>query len=251
LDQTRFSTIAHADHRFLGPLSDAKADELMDALDLAPGDRVLDVGCGKAEFLLRLVERFGVAAVGIEPNPAYVEDARRAARERAPESDFEIHAVAAADFPARDFGLAIAMGSTHAHGGYRPALRSLARAVRRGGQVLVAEGFWRREPDPGYLAALGAERTEFSSHAGNLAAGIEEGLVPLYSRASNDDEWDHYEGLYARAVERHLVAHPRDPDHAAMRDKIRGWREAYLAWGRETLGFGYYLFRTRAEDDAW
>ena len=123
-------------------------------------------------------------------------------------------------------------------------------------QALVRQLLVKSEEDlaawcEALLAALGAKPSEFTSHAGNVAAGIEEGLVPLYSRVSSDDEWDHYEGLYARAVERHLAAHPGDPDHTAMRDKIRGWREAYLEWGRETLGFGYYLFRTRAEEHAW
>lgn len=243
MDQTRFSTIAHAEHRFLGPLSPHKAAELMDVLELAPGDRVLDVGCGKAEFLLRLVERFHVSAVGVEPNPAYVEDARRAAAARIPGRSFEVHAVAAADYRAAGFRLAIAMGSSHAYGGYRPTLRALARAVGRGGQVLVGEGYWRRAPEPGYLTALGAAPDELSDHAANVAAGMAEGLTPLYSRISSEDEWDHYEGLYACAMERHLAAHPEDADHWAMREKIGRWRDAYLRWGRDTLGFGYYLFR--------
>ena len=50
----RFSTLAHADHLFCSPMSSARADELVEWLQLAPSSRVLDVGCGKAEFLLRL-----------------------------------------------------------------------------------------------------------------------------------------------------------------------------------------------------
>ena len=58
---------------------------------------------------------------------------------------------------------------------------------------------------------------------------------------SNDDEWDEYEGLYCSAVERHVDAHPDDSDNAAMAERIRRWHDAYLRWGRATLGFGYYF----------
>ena len=41
----------------------------------------------------------------------------------------------------------------------------------------------------------------------------------------------------------HVRANPHDPDAQAMLERIRPWREAYLRWGRDTLGFGLYLFR--------
>jgi SAM-dependent methyltransferase len=243
VDQTRFSTIAHTDHRFLCPLSAAKAEELIDVMELSASDRILDVGCGKGELLVRIVERYAVAAVGIDPNPSFAAKAREAARERVPGAAVQIREERAESYAPRDFRLAMAIGATHAYGGYRESLRALAKASRPGGQVLVGEGYWRRPPAAEYLAVMGADATEFTDHAGNVAAGCGEGLTPLYSRASSDDEWDHYEGLYARAMERHLAHHPDDPDHTEMRDKIRRWRDAYLRWGRETLGFGFYLFR--------
>jgi hypothetical protein len=39
------------------------------------------------------------------------------------------------------------------------------------------------------------------------------------------------------------MAHPDDPDRDAMLKRIRNWRDAYLRWGRSTLGFGLYLFQ--------
>lgn len=42
-----------------------------------------------------------------------------------------------------------------------------------------------------------------------------------------------------------LEQHPEDPDADAFRDRITAWREAYLQWGRGTLGFGLFLMKKR------
>src|SRR5437763_15894004 len=50
-DPNKFTTIAHGTHRYLSPLSVAKAESLIQRLAVAPGQRVLDVGGGKPGFL--------------------------------------------------------------------------------------------------------------------------------------------------------------------------------------------------------
>jgi hypothetical protein len=42
-------------------------------------------------------------------------------------------------------------------------------------------------------------------------------------------------------MERYLDANPDDPDSGAMALRIRAWHDAYLRWGRDTLGFGFYV----------
>ncbi|MFO0873059.1 MAG: class I SAM-dependent methyltransferase [Phycisphaerales bacterium] len=143
----------------------------------------------------------------------------------------------------RAFDAALCVGATGAFGGFQPALGVLRRIARPGGRVVVGEGFWRTPPHADYLAALGATADEMTSHAGNVEAAIASGFTPLYSVTSSDDEWDHYEGLYLHAMERWLAEHPGDPDHAAFTARIHAWRDAYLRWGRSTLGFGVYVLR--------
>lgn len=66
MNRLRFSTIAHRDQVFCSPLSSAKADQLVALLDLPKPARVLDVGCGKAELLLRIIARYGAVGVGVD-----------------------------------------------------------------------------------------------------------------------------------------------------------------------------------------
>jgi hypothetical protein len=49
--------------------------------------------------------------------------------------------------------------------------------------------------------------------------------------------------LQARAAENYALARPDDPDVPELLDRMRRGRDAYLRWGRETLGWSIYLFR--------
>jgi len=247
MDRTRLSTLAHQDHLFCSPLDPGKVDRLLGLLDLPPGGHTLDVGCGKAAMLLRLVERFDAWGVGVDTNRQFLEEGRAQAAARGLEARLRLHHAEAAGFAAtlepERFDVALCVGSTHVFGGYREALSALSSLVRaESGQLVVGEAYWKREPDPEYLAALGASRNDYQDHAANVAAGVEAGLVPLYASVSSEDDWDHYEGLYCRAIERYARAHPGEPEAEAFRQYVRQWRDTYLRFGRDTLGFGLYLF---------
>jgi hypothetical protein len=64
----------------------------------------------------------------------------------------------------------------------------------------------------------------------------------LHAFVASPDEWDEYEWKYSRSIERYALEQPQDPDVPAMLERIRRWRDGYLRWGRDTLGFGVYLF---------
>ena len=236
MDRTRYSTIAHRDHQFCSPLGEQTVDTLLEHLRLAPGTRLLDVGCGKAQMLARAARRYGARCVGIDPNRAFLEQARV---ENLELHDKRIQDVALA---AESFDAALCIGSTHAFGTYKDALLGLERLVRKGGCLAVGEGYWKRPPAPAYLEGLGGTPEEFTSHEENVRAGESLGLKLRFAAASSDAEWDAYEGLYAASIERFAAEHPDDPDREAMLARSRRWYQAYTAWGRSTLGFGVYLF---------
>ena len=58
MDHAKFTTIAHRAHRFCNPLDPAVLERVMAGLRLSAGDRVIDVGCGKAALLVDLAGRF-------------------------------------------------------------------------------------------------------------------------------------------------------------------------------------------------
>lgn len=244
---SRFSGIAHEGILLWNPLHEAETLGIVDSIAIDASAHVLDVGCGQAELLIRLLERTGARGVGIDSWPAAIEgaQARAAGRVDPDRLDLRAEPFRAEDFAGRRFDVALCIGSTHAAGGLRPTLRALQRLLVSGGTALVAEGYWRREPDPRYLAFLGCERDSYLDRAGNVAAAEQEGFDVVRELVSTCEDFDAYEDRYAANVEAFVARHPDDPDADAFRDRIRAWRGAYLQWGRDTLGFALHVLRRR------
>lgn len=245
MDMWKFFGITHADHTVMNPLSVTKMDELIECLRLPGGGRVVDVACGKAEFLCRVAERYEVSGTGIELSPFTVEEARLNVAARGLKGRIEVLHMDGAAFrpdPGVKPCLASCIGGSWIYGGHRGTLTALAGMVRAGGLVLAGEPFWRAEPDPGYLKWTGMDPGQWGTHAGNVQAGVELGLTPLYTAVSSEDDWDRYEGLQWQAAERYAAGHPGDPDVGPLLRTSRRNRDAYLRWGRSCLGWAMYLF---------
>lgn len=248
MNGARFSAIAHADVVFCSPMNAARADQLVELLELNADSRILDVGCGKAEVLLRAMQRHGCTGVGVDPNGEFLRKGQDNAQARDLSGHIHWHEARVGEVALEpgSFDAAICIGSTHAFGSFTQALHALAALVRPGGQLLLGDLYWKEEPASEYQAFLGIKTENHFSHAKNEAAGLAAGLAPLYSCVSSADEWDHYEGMYCRAIERFVRDHPLDPDAQSFGERIRAWRDAYRRWGRDTLGFGFYLFGKHA-----
>ena len=245
MDTWKYFAITHADHVICNPMSVERIEELVGLLDLAPGARAWEAACGKGELLIRLAERYQAGGIGIDTSPYELRVARERAAARTPAADLAFVEGDAASHPAepRSADIAACLGASWIWGGHRGTLRALREAVRPGGLVLVGEPYWRREPEPEYLIAGGYRADEFSTLHGNAAIAAEEGLTLLYLMASSEADWDRYELLQLRAAEQYARARPDDPDLPELLSRVRAGVDAYLRWGRATLGWAIYLFR--------
>src|SRR6185295_10710718 len=119
MDRDRFSFLAHATLAFANPLPASAIDRALEIVAPRPGTQALDIGCGKAELLIRLAEQHGVRGIGVERSRLAFDEGIRIAMKRAADL-VELHHANAADFvkplaPA-SFDLTICIGATHALG---------------------------------------------------------------------------------------------------------------------------------------
>jgi len=240
----KFSAIAHREHDYCNPVSAGKIERLLDLLPLDEGSRVLDLGCGRAEFALRIIERFGSTVIAVDRSSLMLDQARERAQWTGALGKLHLDDADIRDFRAdpETFHLTVMLGAGGIAGGMAGICHQLKAWTRSGGYILIGEGYWRTRAHPDYLAVLGTDHSALLDHRGNVQAGVEAGLIPMHAATASSDEWDEYEWKYCRAIERYAREQPEDPDVPAMLERIRKWRDAYLRWGRDTLGFAVYLF---------
>jgi ubiquinone/menaquinone biosynthesis C-methylase UbiE len=178
------------------------AENLAGALDLIPGERVLDVACGSGNAAIAAARRTQGGTVGADYVPALLERGReRAAAERL---EIEFVEADAQDLPFEDasFDVAMSIFGTMFAPDHRKAASELLRVVRPGGRIGLA--CWT--PD----GSVGAMFKTMAQHAppppgveSPLLWGTEEHLRELFG-----------DGIADLRVEKRLSRHPfRSPDH--------------------------------------
>lgn len=246
MDIWKYYGITHTDHTVMNPLSLEKTRELVGLLRLPQGGRLLDVACGKAEFLCLAAEAYGVTGTGIDLSPYTIKAARKNVQTRGLADRIELLHMDGSKYQPNvpeSLDLASCIGASWVYQNHRGTLVALRKMTRPGGLVLVGEPFWITDPDSEYLKVTGVAPNLWGSHAENVTIGEDVGLTLLYTLVADPDDWDRYEGLQWQAAERYAADHPDDPDVETLLSSTRRSRDAYLRWGRNCLGWALYLFR--------
>jgi SAM-dependent methyltransferase len=251
MDLWKYFAVGHEHHVYCNPLSEAKVDELIELLALPIEARVLDIACGKAEFLVRAATRWKCSAVGVDISPYCVADARAKVEAAGLGPAIEVLETSGADYDGRpsSFDAAVCLGASWIWGGLAGTLRALSSWAKPGGLVMVGEPFWRCAPSSEHLESARLTASSFSTHLENAETGLGLGLSLLHAIVSSEDDWDWYEGTQWYAAERHARQNPKDPDLPALLARIREGRDRYLKWGRNEIGWAVYLFRNDAPPD--
>ena len=198
-----FAVGADAYDRFMGRYSSPLAPRFADFAAVAPGQRVLDVGCGPGALTAELVVRLGRDAVSaVDPSESFV----TAARERHP--GVRVDRASAEDLPFEDRGFDAALAQLVVHFMADPiaGLREMARVTREGGVVAACvwdhagsrgplSVFWRaaREIEPDvedesrYAGAREGHLGELFREAG--LREVQEGALSVSVEHPTFEEW--------------------------------------------------------------
>jgi SAM-dependent methyltransferase len=180
-----FDVAADAYARFMGIYSEPLAARFVGLLDLQPGQRALDVGCGPGVLTAQLASRLGAAhVVAIDPSTPFV----AATRDRVP--DVGVHEGSAEDlpFPDDDFDLALAQLVVHFMSDPVVGLAEMARVTRPGG--LVGASVWDHAGNRGPLTTFWSAARDVDPRAPDESGlpGTREGhLARLFARAGLND----------------------------------------------------------------
>lgn len=227
----------YARMRWNTPLSAEHADLLLDRLDLRPGQRIADLGCGWGELLLTAVARAGEGAsgTGVDSDGALLERGRREAARRGLPAGFT-EADAATWRGTADRLLCV--GASHAFGGTADALTALARAVPAGGRLLFGDAIWSRPPTPEAAGLLGEG---ILALPGLLDAARAAGWRTIHAGEADQREWDDFESSFRAGRTEWLLANPDHPRAADIREWLDDREGGYVTVYRGVLGLAYLV----------
>ncbi|MFG2292292.1 SAM-dependent methyltransferase [Streptomyces sp. NPDC048603] len=244
MNREKISRLAHAHHPIAAPLDDDAVRHLLQAgLHGGGARRVLDLGCGGGEWLLRALTAYPeLRAEGVDLAGSGLARARRAAARLGVEDRLVLHHQDAAQFaPAHPFDLVLCVGSTHAFGGLLPMLAAARTYLAPGGRVLVGDGFWEGEPSAEAAGLLG----DLADLPTTLDRVTAEGWVPVQGHISSRRELDAYEWAWTGSLASWALDHPDDPDSASALEAAGVHRGQWLRVYREAFGFVSLVLRPK------
>ncbi|MET9365876.1 class I SAM-dependent methyltransferase [Streptomyces sp. NPDC006632] len=241
MNREQISLLAHANHPIAAPVDDAAVHRLLKRAVPRPDARVLDLGCGGGEWLLRaLADHPHLRAEGVDISERALAHARAAAGARGVGERLTLHQRDAADFTAAaPFDLVLSVGATHAHGGLLRTLAAARKHLAPGGHVLVGDGFWEREPTPEAVEMLG----ELSDLATTLDDVVADGWTPVEAHISTRGELDAYEWSWTGSLAAWALDHPDDPDGPQALEAAAVHRTEWLRTYRDSFGFLCLILR--------
>ena len=243
----RHHEIAEANHRILNPFTEDKLRLLGGVAAVRPGERILDLACGKGELLCRWAEWFGTGGVGVDLSPVFLAAAVARAAELgvADQVTFLEGDASTYEPEARAYDVASCIGATWIGGGLAGTADLLRPAIGPRGRILLGEPYWIDPPPEEAYDAMGVALDEFASLEGTLDRLESADLELLELVLADGDSWDRYQASKWRTTADWLDANPDNPDHPAMREFLDRGRRSYLRWGRRYLGWGVFVTRPR------
>ncbi|MCF2860312.1 class I SAM-dependent methyltransferase [Pseudoalteromonas sp. SMS1] len=230
------------------PLSLEKEKKLISLLKMTPDSQVIEVGCGNGKFLLSLMEAYEVSVLGVDTDSMLINQARGAADTRFENRTYRFicEDFQSLNLRSQSYDLLICNGSSHAFGAGAHAVSSVAqhanRLLKQGGLLLLGECYWKKAPPQAYLDFLGQDKGIYSDYKGNIDLVHAQGFNPIYATSSSQHEWDNFEWSHKQITRECLKGDPTNSQLKKKMLRIETWLDAYLKWGREHLGYGFYLF---------
>ncbi|HEY2326789.1 MAG TPA: methyltransferase domain-containing protein [Gaiellaceae bacterium] len=243
-------TAHHEDLTFMTPLSEQRADSLVRFLTADLRGLALDIGCGWAELLLRVIAAAPDAAgFGVDSDAAAIAHGRELAEQRGLTDRVTlVCGDAKSESPERADAL-ICIGASQIWGpaveenlplDYSSALLALRTKVPRGARVIYGEGIWSRPPTQAAVEPLSGRFDELVPLPELVELAVAHGFMPVAVQEASIDEWDEFESGFTARYAKWLAKHgPDHEDAAEIRARFERQRAAYLHGYRGILGMAY------------
>ena len=248
----RKSAIGHTGLPFNCPHTEELANEVIGLMELNSHSRVLDLGCGKAELLTRIVEKYECTGTGVDTNPNILSISREPTQgvmkllekdmaQFIEENDSEFEAI-------------LCIGSIR-EGEQDVTIKKLstflAKSSEEGGSLspqhstsylLLGELVWVRPPTTAFLEHLGIKESDYCTRERLCEICLESGLEVVFSTSQSLET---YELSILDNIETWAASpgNATDPDYDVIVGKSRDWHKFSKEHAWNTWEFATILVR--------
>ena len=234
----------------MAPLSEERAEKLVHFVSANLAGTVVDIGCGWAELLMRVLEATPKAqGIGIDLHDSYITHVQSLARERGISDRISLIAGDARDHLPESSDAVICVGASQIWGppveakmqlDYRSALSAIRTILKTGSPAIYGEGIWTGTPTPQAIAPLAGRPDEYVFLPDLLDIARDSGFAVMQVHQATLDEWDAFESGYTARYARWLASNCADhADAPSVRDKVKIQSNAYFRGYRGILGMAY------------
>ena len=238
------------DLTFMTPLAEGRAATLVGFVAEGLDGTVLDIGCGWAELLLRVVAATpNACGIGIDADERAINHGRALAAQRGLGDRVTLIAGDGRTHAPKHADAVICIGASQVWGppveanepiDYRSALTAIRASVTPGARVLYGEGIWSRPPTAAAAAPLSGRLDELVSMAELVELAVGVGYLPVAVHEASLDEWDEFESGFSACYATWFAEHGADhPDADEVRARAARQRAGYFGGYRAILGMAY------------
>ncbi|MDV0443081.1 SAM-dependent methyltransferase [Methanorbis rubei] len=238
MDFSEIETITQGTLPIMNPISEEKLIRAGNMAGLAPGKRVLDIGCGNGTTLSLWHKTFGITGTGIELRQSSAAKARNILAG----TSIEIRCVDATTVvPKEYYNTVAALGTSFIFGGAEKALAYLAEhADENGSTIVLGDRFWHTDRVP---AEFAREWTEVPTAYEIATTARDLGFTLASMITASTEEWDAYESAIWKNALEFIDVRGRDPAAEEVALYLEQIQNEYLAYGREFMGWGLFVLR--------
>jgi ubiquinone/menaquinone biosynthesis C-methylase UbiE len=220
----------------------------LDPQQFSSSSCILDVGCGRGEFLCNAVERFGCRGVGVDMNSEMLAKIRKPATGTIETVVMEMGEwLAISANTSRKYDAVVCIGSLQPD--KTTMIQQLSRLLNSGGYLILGELVWVKEPTPNFLEHLGMSKSDHFTAAAleDTLSSNQLSIVPIGDGNVMLQSLSEYETTLnaniARWASSSLQGVDIDPDVQAIVTKAREWHQFSSQYAWDTWEFATVVCR--------
>lgn len=243
VDRFEIFEALHHQQTICNPMTSDELDQVIEALEFAPGSRLLDIACGSGELMFRTAERVAVDATGLDLSPWMLNAAASRHETRALTVGAELSWVLceaktwAVDTP---FDVVTCLGADWIWHGTKGTIAAMVERLGDGGRLAIGSPRLHFDADPG----TASEQFGALDTAADIERMLKSQRLEILERVDPDDEgWDGYMERCVANAQEWLKRYPGEFGEKYLAE-AQEWA-AVRERDREIIGWSVWVARRR------